>query len=146
MARLTDFKGLDEAVKDMVRKGELMSGTAERMVRVGALEMANARKQEAERRGLKSPDGGAMIKNIRPTRTIKHIGGQLTLDVFSQGKETRGKKQQNTVRNATKEFMDHYGYKSRPASHWIDSAEKKGTPPAEKAMLDVYDREIGTEV
>lgn len=145
MARMSDFAGLDDVVKDMVRKGELMGATAERMVRAGALEMANARKQEAERRGLRSQDGGAMIKNIKPTRNIKRIGGQLTLDVYSQGTDTRGKKKKNKVRNATKEFMDHYGYKSRPASHWIDSAEQKGTPMAEKAMLEIYDNETGAE-
>ena len=138
MARMTDFSGLDDAVKTLVRRGELMGRTAQRMVQVGADEMAKARRAEAERRGLRreGPEGGQMIKQIRPTRKIKSIGGQLTLDVYSQGKDERG------VRNATKEFMDHYGYKSRKASHWIDSAEEKGKGPAEAAMQQVFDEDM----
>jgi hypothetical protein len=134
MARMTDFSGLDDAVKSLTSRGELMGRTAQRMVQVGADEMAKARRAEAERRGLRKE--GDMIKQIKPTRKIKSIGGQLTLDVFSQGKDERG------VRNATKEFMDHYGYKSRPASHWVDSAEEKGKGPAEAAMQQVVDEDM----
>lgn len=136
MARL-DLYGLDSVLRDMNRLQARTGPVAEEMVRKGAEIMANYRRQEAEKRGLK--DSGAMIKNIRPTKKVKNVAGALELTVYSQGKDPKSRTGQT---NAAKEFMDHYGYKNRPATHWVESAEKAGEKPAEEAMEKIWDEFI----
>lgn len=111
-----------------MRTGEV----AQKMVRVGAEAMAEARRKEAERRKLRN--SGQMIKNIRPARAIKEVMGALQLAVYSQGKD---KKTGET--NASKEYLDNYGYKDRAATHWVDSAERKGEPAAQSEMAKTWD-------
>lgn len=138
MARL-DLYGLDSVLRDMNRLQARTGPVAEEMVRKGAEIMAEYRKREAEKRGLKAPGSGAMIKNIRPTKRIKNVAGALELAVYSQGKDPKSRTGQT---NAAKEFLDHYGYKSRSASHWVESAEKAGEKPAEEAMEKIWDEFI----
>lgn len=141
MARM-EFDGLDGIVREMEKLQTGAGPVAEKMLRAGAEVMAEYRRREAEKRGLR--DTGAMIKNIKPARKIKTNAGAMELTVYSQGKDPDSKTNQT---NAAKEFMDHYGYKSRPATHWIDSAEKDGEGPAQKEMEKIWDGFIdsGTE-
>lgn len=133
MARMS-FSGIDEVIRDMDRLQMRTGATAERMVRAGAEVMAEERRKEAERRGLR--DTGDMIKKMRPARNTYTVMGAKKLDVYSQGKDEKG------VRNAAKEYMDHYGYKKRPASHWVDTAEARGEKPANEAMVGVWNEFI----
>lgn len=132
MARM-DFKGLDSVIDSMGRMGERTGTVARNMLKAGAEEMAEARREEAEHRGLHRT--GLMIKNIKMDK-IKESGGALSTTVYSKGTGKDG------VRNAEKEYLDHYGYKRRPASHWIDAAEKKGEAPAQRAMTAIWDEHI----
>lgn len=132
MARM-EFDGLDGIVREMEKLQTGAGPVAEKMLRAGAEVLAEYRRREAEKRGLR--DTGAMIKNIKPAKKIQTNGGAMELVIYSQGSD-RSKK--TPVRNAAKEFMNHYGYKSKPATHWVDSAEKAGEKPAEKAMEDIW--------
>lgn len=130
MAKL-GFSGLDDVIEEMNRRQERTGETARRMVKAGAQVIADYRKQEAEHRGIRR--SGAMIKGIKPVGRIKEDLGVLKLPVYSQGTDENG------TRNAEKEFLEHYGYRGRPGSHWIDTAETKGEAPAQDAMAKIWD-------
>ena len=136
MARM-EFDGLNYAIDAMQKMGVGVGEVGRDMVRKGAEVVAEQRKKEATRRGLK--DTGSMIKNIRPVRAVKEVNGALEITVYSQGND---KTKKTPVRNAAKEFMNHYGYKSKPATHWVDSAEEKAAPIAEKAMVRIWNKFI----
>ena len=130
MARFS-FDGIDAVIRDMDRLHMRTGATADKMVRAGAEAMADERRKEAERRGLR--DTGDMIKKMRPAKNTYTVMGAKKIDVYSHGKDKKG------VRNAQKEYMDHYGYKKRPASHWVDTAEGRGEKPANQAMVKVWE-------
>lgn len=136
MARM-EFDGLNYAIDVMQKMGVDVGEVGRNMVRKGAEVVAEQRKKEAARRGLR--DTGNMIKNIRPTRAVKEANGALEMTVYSQGSD---KTKKTPVRNAAKEFMNHYGFKNKPATHWVDSAEKKAAPIVEKAMVRIWTRFI----
>jgi hypothetical protein len=136
VARL-EWEGLNYAINAMQEMHVNVDGVMRDMVRKGAEVVAQERKKEAERRKLR--DSGNMIKNIRPVRAVKEVNGALVLTVYSQGVD-RSKK--TPVRNAAKEFMDHYGYKNKKATHWVDSAERKAEKPAERAMTNIWNKFI----
>lgn len=133
MAKL-EFAGLDGIIEELNKRQQRTGSTARQMVRKGAAVMADYRRQEAERRDIR--DSGAMIRGIKPGARIEEDMGALKLPVYSQGKDEKG------VRNAEKEYLEHYGYKDRKASHWIDSAEEKGEGPATDAMVKVWDESM----
>lgn len=133
MAKL-EFSGLDDIIEDLNRRQQRTGETAQRMVRAGAQVVADYRKQEAEHRGIRR--SGAMIKGIKPVGRIKEDLGVLKLPVYSQGTDENG------TRNAEKEFLEHYGYKGRPGSHWISAAEEKGEGPATDAMVKEWDESM----
>lgn len=128
------FSGLDEIIREMDRLQKRTGPTAEKMIKAGAKVMAEYRKQEAEKRGIR--DSGDMIKGIKPGSRIENDLGALRLPVYSQGKDKKG------VRNAEKEYLEHYGYKDRTATHWIDEAEQAGEGPATDAMVRVWDENM----
>ena len=131
MARLTTT-GLDETIKELERLGGGIGPAAARMAQAGAEIVSAERRKEAERRKLRR--SGSMIDNIRPKPAARGNGN--TMVVYSQGKDEKG------VRNAEKEYLEHYGYKGRTGSHWVDSAEQKAAKPAEDAMENVLDNFI----
>ena len=133
MARM-EFDGLDGIVREMEKLQTGAGPAAEKMLRAGAEVMAEYRRREAEKRGLR--DTGAMIKNIKPDRKTKTVNGVMLLTVYSRGTD---KNQHTRRRNSEKEFVNHYGYKNKPATHWIESAEKDGEKPAEEAMEKIWD-------
>lgn len=141
MARM-ELDGLDGIVREMEKLQTGAGPVAEKMLRAGAEVMAEYRRREAEKRGLR--DTGAMIKNIKPDRKIKTVNGVMLLTVYSRGTD---KNPHTKRRNAEKEFVSHYGYKNEPATHWIESAEKDGEGPAQKEMVKIWDGFIdnGTE-
>lgn len=136
MARFS-YGGIDEVIKDMDRMMMRTGPVADRMVQAGSKIMAEERQKEAKRRGLQ--DTGSMIKNMRPARRVRTVMGAKQLDVYSQGKDEKG------MRNAEKEYLDHYGYKKRPASHWVDTAEARGEKPANEAMVKIWEDFINDE-
>jgi hypothetical protein len=129
MARFS-FDGIDAVIRDMDRLQMRTGPTADKMIQAGSKIMAEERRKEAERRGLR--DTGDMIKKMKPARKIYTVMGAKKRDIYSQGKDEKG------TRNAQKEFHDHYGYKKRPASHWVDTAESRGEKPANQAMVDIW--------
>lgn len=141
MARM-EFDGLDGIVREMEKLQTGAGPAAEKMLRAGAEVLAEYRRREAEKRGLR--DMGEMIKNIKPDRKAKTVNGVMLLTVYSRGTD---KNPHTKRRNAEKEFVNHYGYKSKPATHWIESAEKDGEGPAQKEMVKIWDGFIdsGTE-
>jgi len=133
MAKL-GLSGLNAVIEELNRRQERTGATAHKMVQAGAKVAAEYRKQEAEQRRIRR--SGAMIKGIRPVGKVKNDMGMLKQPVYSQGKDENG------TRNAEKEYLEHYGYKSRPGSHWIDAAETKGEKPAQEAMVKTWDKDM----
>lgn len=128
-----DTSGIDDIVKQMAELGELAGDVADEMLIAGAKEVTEGWKEAAEQYGLK--DTGDMIKSIGPTR-VKTVGGLRAIEVYPQGKDRKG------VRNAEKAFLLHYGTSSIPAKRWVDKADQISAEPAEKAMREVWDKEL----
>lgn len=133
MAELS-ISGLDEAIAYLERLESGAGAMMERMAIAGAEAAAEARRAEAEARNIR--DSGAMIRGIKPKKPERTASG-VRVQVYSQGKDKKG------VRNATKEFLEHYGYKGRMGSHWVDKAEAKGALAAEEAELKIFDEMTG---
>lgn len=133
MARF-DASGIDDIVKQMAELGELAGEVADEMLLAGAAEVAEGWKQAAEQYGLK--DTGDMINSIGHGRTRKAAGGLRTIDVYPRGNDRKG------VRNAEKAAVLHYGTSSIQATRWVDRAEQIGAEPAEKAMREVWEKEL----
>lgn len=129
MARL-NVTGMDSLVADLELLGRDVRPVMDRMAQAGADVVAEERRKEAKRRGIERT--GSMIRNIK---AVKPRGNDTTgrRVVYSQGKDKNG------TRNAEKEFLEHYGYRGRSGSHWIDSAEAKARNEAGKAMENVFD-------
>lgn len=139
MARM-EFDGINDVINEAQLLGTNVTEVGKRMVQKAAEVVAKERIKEAKRRKLK--DGGEMIDNIRPVRAVKEVKGALEITVYSQGTDRTEKHEKTPVRNAAKEFMNHYGYKSKPATHWVDSAEKKAAPIAEISMVQIWNEFI----
>lgn len=136
MAKLK-INGLDEAIEGFERLERDARDHFEQMAIAGAEAAAEARKAEATARKIE--DSGDMIKNIKPTKPKRTDHG-IICRVYSQGVVTRGKKKKTKVRNAEKEYLEHYGYKGRTGSHWVDGADAKGADAAEAAIGRVVDQ------
>lgn len=133
MARF-EMDGFDDLLADMKRLGELSGDVADEMLMAGAEEVKQAWVKSAERNQHR--DTGDMIASIGYGRTPKEISGARTIDIYPQGKDRKG------VRNAEKAFILNYGTKKRPASHWIDDADKASGEPVMTVMTEIWEKHL----
>lgn len=126
--------GFDELLDEMKRLGELSGETADKMLMAAAEEVKQAWVQSAGRNHHR--DTGDMIASIGYGRTPKEISGVRTIDIYPQGKDSKG------IRNAEKAFILNYGTKKRPASHWVDDADKASGEPVMLAMSEIWDEHL----
>lgn len=131
-----DMSGLDELIRDMNRLGENTGAIAEAMVDAAVVEIRDAWKETAEDYGYHA--SGEMIESIGfPDATVK-TASMLYRDVYPQGKDS-----ETGVRNAEKAFLQHYGYKKKDGSYWVDEAEARAAPRVaarlEKMWADFLD-------
>ena len=132
MARF-DTSGMDALLADMQRMGQQTGPLAEAMTMAAAEIIKGCWQRSAEEHGLR--DTGAMIESIGYPRTPTNFGDALGIDVFPQGKDSRG------VRNVEKAFLQHYGTGRVPATYFVDDADaysEEAVPEALQAMLDEY--------
>ena len=123
MARF-DTSGMDDLLADMQRMGQQTGPLAEAMTMAAAEIIKGCWQRSAEEHGLR--DTGAMIESIGYPRTPTNFGDALGIDVFPQGKDSRG------VRNGTGRV---------PATYFVDDADaysEEAVPEALQAMLDEY--------
>lgn len=128
MARL-DLSGIDEAVEELARMGQLAGPVADDMLRAGSVPMVDAWKDAITRFGHVKT--GTMRDSVKPTK-IKTRQGERTIDVYPQGYDRTDRKK--PTRNAEKAFVLHYGRRNMDASHFVDKAVADGGPLAQDAM------------
>lgn len=127
-------EGIAEILADMKELGELTGPAAEEMLMAGAEEVKQAWRFAAAKHG--HIDTGQMFDSIGYPRQPKDANGILEIDIYPQGKDKKG------VRNAEKAFIQHYGTKSRPGSHWVDTADDISGPAVEAKMREIWDRRL----
>ena len=132
MARF-DMTGLDELMKDMERKGQLVGEVADQMIAAGAEEVVNAWKTKAAQFTKSRPRAhGDMAASVKSGGSIR--GGNVTYaEIAPQGTDRKG------VRNAEKAFILHYGKKGYPATHWVDEAEDAAKGPVQQRFEAIWD-------
>lgn len=137
MARF-DMSGIDDMVREMRRLGEESGKAAEAVLMAGAEGVKKAWRMAAEEHNLR--DTGDMIESIGFAREPKKIGDALSVDIYPQGVDRKG------VRNAEKAFILHYGTtnQNRPATHWVDDADRYSEDIAIPAMLDAWAQYLET--
>lgn len=123
--------GLDSLI-DMMRKYDQTSGAiAEDVLMAGAGAVRDAWRRAADEKDHRVT--GDMINSIGFPRSPKDIGGILTIDIYPQGKDSKG------IRNAEKAFILHYGSSKLPGSRWVDLADQYSEEMAPAAMQAVFD-------
>lgn len=135
MARF-EIRGLDEAIDELARMGQLTGQVADAMLLAGAEEVRKAWTASAQRHG--HIDKGDMISSIGYAGSPRSVSDVRTIDIYPQGKDRRG------IRNAEKAFILHYGTSSIKASAWVDEADRESETTAPSAMLAVFDGFIKT--
>lgn len=139
--------GLDAIVEQMKALGELSGDAADEMLMAAAEAAKQAWKQAAKRHRLKLT--GQLIESIGYPRRPKTVGGVRTIDIYPQGKSTYtigsdGKRvsRKKPVRNAEVAFILHYGTSSKPGTFWVDTADELSEEPVQRAMEEVWEREL----
>ena len=135
MARL-EFDGLERAVEEMVRLGEMTGRAADAMLMVGAAWVAQGLEKAAKREG--HDDTGKMIESIGYPASPKMIEGAPTIVIYARGTDD------NDVPNMDKAFVNNYGTTKLDATEWWEEGEKESEPKAVAGMEAVWDEFILT--
>jgi hypothetical protein len=135
MARL-EFDGLERAVEEMVRMGEMSGKAADAMLMVGAAWIAQGLERAAKREGLK--DTGDMIASIGYPASPKIIDGAPTIEIYARGSDGKD------VRNMDKAFVNNYGTTKLDATEWWEEGEAEAEPKAVAGMESVWDEFVLT--
>lgn len=133
MARF-DVSGLDEAIRWMEQMGEETGELADRMLLAGAEKVREAWREAVTLHKHKVTN--EMFESIGYARKPKTIDGVKTIDIYPQGKDSKG------VRNAEKAFILHYGARSNPGSRWIDDADARSEETVVPEMLKIFDQQM----
>lgn len=130
--------GADGFIRDLQKLGAEMDQVKRAMLRAGGAEMAEAWRQEIDRRGFVL--SGAM-KNQVTYKLKTGKGKSLRAEVSSYGDDGRG------MSNGTKAFYLHYGTsRGIKASHWIDAAEQAADQKVQAAMRGVLDTALNQTI
>ena len=125
--------GLQPLIEEMTRMGEASGDGAEAALLAGAEEVKRAWKESAE--SHEHRDTGDMIESIDYAREPSNIGGALTIDIYPQGRDSRG------IRNAEKAFILNYGTSKLEGSGWVFDADaicEKTVVPAMEEAWDAF--------
>ena len=135
MARL-EFDGLERAVEEMVRMGQMSGEAANAMLMVGAAWIAQGLEHAAKREG--HDDTGDLIASIGYPASPKIVEGAPTIEVYARGTD------RNDVRNMDKAFVNNYGTTKLDDTHWWEEGEAEAEPKAVAGMVNVWDEFILT--
>ncbi len=133
MARF-DVSGMDDIIKQMAALGKLVGETADEMLMAGAEVVKEAWRDSAEEHDHRVT--GDMIDSIGYPRHPDTINGIRTIDIYPQGKDSKG------VRNAEKAFILHYGTKKSKGSHWVDGADRISGERVTPAMEQIWHKKL----
>ena len=135
MARL-ELDGLDRAVDEMKRMGELTGQAANAMLMVGAAWIAQGLEKAAKREGHK--DSGDMIESIGYNASPKYVEDVPTIEVYARGRDREG------VSNMDKAFVNNFGTSKLDDTHWWEEGEAEAEPRAIAGMVEVWDEFVIT--
>ena len=135
MARF-DTSGLDDMIREMTRMNLQSGELADAMCMAAAEEVRKGWRRSAEEHGHR--DTGEMIESIGYARKPKDIGGIKSIDIYPQGKDSKG------VRNAEKAFVLHYGTSKIEGSHWVDDADDYPGAEVEAALTQIWNDYVQT--
>ena len=136
MARL-DVTGMQEAIRELQRLGEGVSGIADEMLQAAGQVVAQGWQYSAAKHGHIRT--GAMYDSIKAGKP-KTIGGVRSIIVSPTG--TDGKDRKKPVRNQEKAYVLHFGRTNMTGSGWVNKAEETSAGPAADAMEGVFYRFI----
>lgn len=129
MARF-NTSGLDGLIRQVAALGEAGEQVGEEMLMAAAEEVKQQWRISAGMHGLKWT--GDMIESIGYPNKPKNVGGVKTIDIYPQGKDSRG------TRNAEKAFILHYGSSSIRPTHWVDDADEAAGPAVQDIMEQIF--------
>lgn len=136
MAKL-DVTGMQEAIRELQRLGEGVSGVADEMLQAaGQVVVQGWQYGAAKHRHIRT---SAMYDSIKAGKP-KTVGGMRSMIVSPTGTDSQDRKK--PVRNQEKAFVLHYGRNNMTGSGWVDDAEEISAEPAADAMEGVFFRFI----
>lgn len=131
MARF-ETTGLDELIADMHRLGAESDQIADDILMAMAAEVAIAWDRAAREAGHIL--SGDMVHSIGYPRKPKVINDVKTIDIYPQGKDSKG------VRNAEKAFILHYGTSKIKGSRFVDRADQLSGPAVQTVAEQLWDK------
>jgi len=135
--------GIDDLILSMKELGELSGEVADEMLLRAAEELKKAWREAIVRHGLVNTGG---LRDSVGYESIKQEGDVKRIDVLPLGKSTQMKnqktgktyKRKKAVRFAEIAFINHYGTSSRPATHFVDTAEELAKGKVEQVMNEIW--------
>ena len=128
-----NYSGLDDVYREIAKMGDSAEAAITAMLKAGAREVAEAWRLAIDKFDLK--DSGEMRKAVAPTRNIKGDVGSRFIEIFPQGRDSKGK------RNVEKAFLNHYGVRDgSPATGFVDIAEEYAESMAVPVMREAWEK------
>lgn len=135
MARI-ELDGLDRAVEEMKRMGELTGAAANAMLMVGAAFIAQGIEKAAKREG--HDRSGDLIESIGYSASPKYVLDVPTIEVYARGRDREG------VSNMDKAFVNNFGTTKLDDTHFWEEGEAEAEPDAVGGMTEVWDEFVIT--
>lgn len=129
MARL-ELDGLDAAVEEMKRMGELTGEAANAMLMTGAAWIAQGIEKAAKREGHER--SGDLIESIGYNASPKYVMDVPTIEIYARGKDSEG------VSNMDKAFVNNYGTTKLDETLFWEEGEAEAELDAVRGMTQVW--------
>lgn len=139
---------LEGVMSDIKRRSDKAIAKVPKMLKAGAAVLVEAQKREAQFLDVK--ETGEFIRSIKPTKVKIDDSGNSYVDVYPQGKDSKGSS------NAEKGFIAEYGrtgdkMRTKPNKRsskyvygeidprpWMSAANEKSAEAVNEAMLEVW--------
>lgn len=135
MARL-ELDGLDRAVEEMKRMGELTGAAANAMLMAGAAWIAQGIEKAAKREGHER--SGDLIESIGYAASPKYVMDVPTIEIYARGRDREG------VSNMDKAFVNNFGTTKLDDTRFWEEGEAEAEPDAVSGMTEVWDEFVIT--
>ena len=135
MARL-ELDGLDRAVEEMKRRGELTGAAANAMLMAGAAWIAQGIEKAAKREGHER--SGDLIESIGYAASPKYVLDVPTIEIYARGRDREG------VSNMDKAFVNNFGTTKLDDTRFWEEGEAEAEPDAVSGMTEVWDEFVIT--
>ena len=135
MARL-ELDGLDRAVEEMKRMGELTGAAANAMLMAGAAWIAQGIEKAAKREGHER--SGDLIESIGYAASPKYVLDVPTIEIYARGKDREG------VSNMDKAFVNNFGTTKLDDTRFWEEGEAEAEPDAVSGMTEVWNEFVIT--